>query len=72
MADAHGFAETHLPEVNEVRCLSSGDCIRVCPVGCLELDGPLPWLARPQDCVSCALCAMVCPANAIQLRAVDP
>ena len=28
------------------------------------MAGPLPWLPRPRDCVSCGLCAAICPAGA--------
>jgi formate hydrogenlyase subunit 6/NADH:ubiquinone oxidoreductase subunit I len=56
-----------LPALDETRCTGCGDCVAVCPVGCLEMSGPLPWLPRPADCVSCALCAAICPAEAIAM-----
>ena len=34
------------------------------------MDGPLPWLPRPLDCVSCSLCVLVCPTDALTLKAV--
>jgi formate hydrogenlyase subunit 6/NADH:ubiquinone oxidoreductase subunit I len=56
-----------LPTLDETRCTGCGDCVVICPVGCLEMSGSLPWLPRPADCVSCALCAAVCPADAVAM-----
>jgi ferredoxin len=56
-----------LPQLDETRCTGCGDCVAICPVGCLVMDGPLPWLPRPADCVSCALCCASCPARAIKM-----
>jgi MinD superfamily P-loop ATPase len=56
-----------LPAVDAARCTGCGDCVAVCPAGCLAMRGVLPWLPRPADCVSCGACAVVCPADAVQL-----
>jgi formate hydrogenlyase subunit 6/NADH:ubiquinone oxidoreductase subunit I len=56
-----------LPLLDVSRCTGCGDCVRVCPTDCLAMDGPLPWLPRPDDCVCCALCVLVCPAEALRL-----
>ena len=56
-----------LPLLDETRCSQCGDCVAVCPTGCLELAGSLPWLPRPLDCVRCGLCVLVCPTAAIDL-----
>ena len=47
-------------------------CVRVCPTECLEMQGEIPWLPRPLDCVSCSTCCLVCPADALRLVAPDP
>ncbi len=57
-----------LPTLDERRCTGCGDCVAVCPTGCLEMAGPLPWLARSGDCVRCALCVLVCPEGAITIE----
>ncbi len=56
-----------LPLLDETRCTGCGDCVTLCPVDCLEMAGPLPWLPRPAACVSCGLCVLVCPESAIDL-----
>lgn len=56
-----------LPVVNAAKCTGCGDCVAVCPTECLAMSGPLPWLPRPLDCVSCTVCELICPAGAIQL-----
>jgi formate hydrogenlyase subunit 6/NADH:ubiquinone oxidoreductase subunit I len=58
---------TELPLLDVARCTGCGDCVRACPTDCLEMDGPLPWLPRPDDCISCSLCVLVCPADALRL-----
>jgi formate hydrogenlyase subunit 6/NADH:ubiquinone oxidoreductase subunit I len=35
------------------------------------MDGELPWLPRPLDCISCAICVEACPAAAIALAEQD-
>jgi ferredoxin len=59
-----------LPLLDEARCSGCGDCAAVCPTGCLELTGSLPWLPRPLDCVVCGLCVAVCPTGALVLASV--
>ena len=60
-----------LPLLNESLCTGCGDCVVICPVFCLEIPGPLPWLPRPEDCTSCGLCAEVCPAKALEMRGLE-
>jgi len=60
-----------LPVLDEARCVGCGACVGVCPAGCLEQSGPLPWMPRPRDCVACAVCAAVCPADALHMRGAE-
>ena len=62
---------TELPLLDETLCTGCGDCVRVCPTACLEMDGPLPWLARAGDCISCTLCVLVCPVEALRLASPE-
>lgn len=56
-----------IPVVDAMRCTGSGECVDACPTDCLEMRDQLPALARPHDCISCGLCAAVCPVTAIQI-----
>jgi NAD-dependent dihydropyrimidine dehydrogenase PreA subunit len=56
-----------LPVLDEMRCVACGDCVVLCPVDCLEMAGPLPWLPRPGHCISCTLCVLVCPTQALAM-----
>jgi NAD-dependent dihydropyrimidine dehydrogenase PreA subunit len=56
-----------LPLLDATRCSRCTDCVAVCPTDCLTMQGALPYLARPADCVSCGLCVLVCPSAALSL-----
>jgi len=50
-------------------CLRSGECVKVCPVDCIEPGVPKddwPWYyIDPKVCIDCGLCIPACPYNAI-------
>ncbi len=56
-----------LPQLDERLCTSCQRCVRLCPVDCLAMDGPAPWLIRPADCIRCTLCVLVCPSGALTM-----
>lgn len=60
-----------LPQLDETRCTGCGDCVACCPTTCLALNGSLPWLPRPGDCIHCTLCVLVCPADALRMAEVE-
>jgi ferredoxin len=60
-----------LPALFETKCTGCGECVQICPVDCLEMQGPMPWLPRPLDCIACDVCALVCPEEAIRLLPID-
>ena len=53
-----------------VRDLEIDVRVEICPTVCLAMGPYVPWLPRPADCVSCGLCAEVCPAGALRLEPV--
>jgi len=57
-----------LPHVDVSRCTGSADCVAVCPTECLAMNGKVPWLPRPLDCIQCDLCVAICPVEAIRLE----
>ncbi len=60
-----------IPVLDETLCTGCGDCPAVCPTDCLEMAGPIPWLPRPADCISCSLCVWICPVGALHLEAIS-
>lgn len=60
-----------LPQLDERRCSGCADCVAVCPTDCLAMNGTIPFLNRPADCVSCGLCVLVCPCTALSLAEPD-
>ena len=60
-----------LPVLDVTLCTGCGDCVPLCPVDCLEMAGPLPWLPRPGDCTRCSLCVLVCPVAALRMGSAD-
>jgi len=58
-----------LPRCDDRLCTGCGICVAVCPTDCMAMQGPLPWLPRPADCIRCALCVLVCPAAALEMAA---
>lgn len=62
--------------INEVRCKGCGLCVNVCPKKVLVIakdklnpKGYHPASAeRQEDCISCAMCATMCPDVAIKVE----
>jgi NAD-dependent dihydropyrimidine dehydrogenase PreA subunit len=57
-----------LPVVEDMRCTSCQDCVRICPTDCLGWRSGLPVLREWTDCIHCGLCALICPAEAITMK----
>lgn len=50
------------------RCNGCGTCIETCPVDVLRRgpDGK-PYAAYPEDCMTCFMCTLDCPMEAIEI-----
>lgn len=52
--------------INEESCVSCNACVEVCPTNVFEegADG-IPVIARKNDCQTCFMCELYCPADAL-------
>ncbi len=67
-----------LYRIDENRCKGCGLCVSVCPKNVLEISdsvspkGYFPaYQARPEDCITCAVCCVMCPDVAITITEVS-
>lgn len=58
-------------ELDIIKCVSCGQCIRACSPECFteSAEGP-PVIRYPDACISCGHCVAVCPAEALVLPGV--
>lgn len=62
--------------IDEAVCKGCGLCANACPLHLIDLDGGRlnskgyhpARLARPEKCVGCAACAIMCPDTAITVE----
>lgn len=61
------MATYFLRQTDEEKCTGCGECVEICPVSALRLEGDLPEVDRAW-CIGCGVCATVCPAGAVSLE----
>ncbi|RJP27134.1 MAG: ferredoxin family protein [Actinobacteria bacterium] len=56
-----------ITRVDPQRCTGCGTCQEVCPLDVLRLDGKekKAVIRYPEDCQTCFVCELECPAGAI-------
>lgn len=59
-----------IESINQVKCKGCGTCIDVCPVDAFRLDNQIKksYIAYPENCITCYLCEMQCPEEAIHVH----
>jgi ferredoxin len=55
------------PEISEADCSGCGECVDLCHVHALEMDGDTAALDLDQ-CIGCGVCVSKCPVDAITLK----
>lgn len=64
------FVKGNVPEINEVRCMACGNCVRLCKKlgpNVLEIVDGVAKVVRPENCISDGACMMSCPTKAMFL-----
>ncbi len=55
-------------EVIERNCKGCSICAEFCPTNVLEMDVFLVKVVRPEDCIKCMQCELLCPDFAIKVH----
>ena len=56
-----------IPVVDTKKCTGCGRCVEVCGVKCLEIEGGMAVLGRPDECGSEEHCITQCRDDAIHM-----
>ncbi|HSB04000.1 MAG TPA: 4Fe-4S binding protein [Thermodesulfobacteriota bacterium] len=60
------MATYFIRETDEERCTGCGQCVEICPVEVIKMEGDFPVIDRDW-CIGCGVCAVPCPASAVKL-----
>ena len=60
------MATYFLRETDRERCTGCGQCVEICPVQVIRMEGDFPVIDR-EWCIGCGVCAVPCPASAVRL-----
>lgn len=54
-----------IERIDRSKCNNCGVCYTICPTDVFRKMGPSPYIAYPEDCMTCHLCEDYCEADAI-------
>ena len=60
------MATYFIRETDRERCTGCGQCVEICPVQVIRMEGDFPVVDR-EWCIGCGVCAIPCPAAAVKL-----
>lgn len=60
------MATYFLRETDKERCSGCGQCVDICPVRVIKMEGDFP-VVDPEWCIGCGVCAVPCPSSAVRL-----
>jgi len=60
------MATYFLRETDRERCTGCGQCVEICPVQVVKMEGDFP-VTDQEWCIGCGVCAIPCPASAVRL-----
>ncbi len=60
------MATYFLRETDKERCTGCGQCVEICPVNVIKMEGDFPVVDK-EWCIGCGVCAVPCPASAVKL-----
>ena len=70
-----GFIRLVMKEDGSHKCIACGQCARVCPAGCIEVQGegkgkerhPVVFNINFGRCIFCGFCVEICPVDALEM-----
>ncbi|WP_236612017.1 DUF362 domain-containing protein [Caldanaerobacter subterraneus] len=62
--ESYKYTKPPKPQVDEVKCIGCGNCVRFCPFKAIELKDGIAYI-DPNECRDCGRCIDVCPVGAI-------
>jgi len=60
------MATYFLRETDQERCTGCGQCVDICPVQVIKMEGDFPVVDK-EWCIGCGVCAAPCPVSAVRL-----
>ena len=61
------MATYFIRDTDEEECTGCGECVEVCPVEAIQMEGDLPMVDEDW-CIGCGVCVVKCPAEAAKLK----
>ena len=67
---ATGVRKKRKASVDSRLCVACGCCVKVCPLGAINVADGMWAQVNLEKCVGCGKCAKKCPASVIEIREV--